>query len=291
MRLSTSTNILLQRPDGTKAPIESSIKACAKAGYKVLDLNFYDCASFRFDFVKGNWKSWIENIKALSDDLHVEFSQAHSSFYNFCVRDVPERDFWEETVRRSILCSEILAIPWVVIHAGTAFDAENYRTESLKRNLEYFKRLLEFSASHNVGIAIENLWDINIRPQRRYTANAEELMELVNHCREFAGDWVGTCWDFEHADIMGQNQRDSLLRLGNTLKAVHVSEQTGINNDHILPFFGNTDWTEIMGLLRQIDYQGDFTYEVHRYMKRIPDGLVDAALKYSIEVGEYLLSL
>jgi sugar phosphate isomerase/epimerase len=291
MKLSTSTNILLQRPDGTKASIESSVKACAKAGYKVLDLNFYDCASFQFDFIKENWKSWIWDLKKLSNDLGIEFSQAHSSFYNFCDTDVAEREFWEETVRRSILCAEIMDIPWVVIHAGTAFDAENYRMESLKRNLEYFKGFLDFSASHNVGIAIENLWDLNIRPRRRYTANAEELMELVGMCREFAGPWVGTCWDFEHADIMGQSQRDGLLRLGDTLKAVHVSEQTGMDNDHILPFFGNIDWKEIMGLLRQINYQGDFTYEVHRYMKRIPDDLVDAALKYSIKVGEYILSL
>ena len=44
-------------------------------------------------------------------------------------------------------------------------------------------------------------------------------------------------------------------------------------------------------LLKEIEYSGDFTYEIHRYTSQIPDALVPAALKYSVEVGNYLLSL
>lgn len=46
-----------------------------------------------------------------------------------------------------------------------------------------------------------------------------------------------------------------------------------------------------MHILKEIKYQGDFTYEIHRYITQLPDALVVAALKYSVEVGNYLLSL
>lgn len=291
MRLSTSTNIYLRRPDGRIATVEESMVRCARAGYRVMDLNFYDCTSFRSAFVTDDWRAWIEDIRMLADQLGLTFSQAHGSFYNFCEKNLPEREFWETSVLRSILCAEIMEIPWVVIHAGTAFDADDYRLVSLKRNLEYFKGLLDFAISHHVGIAIENLWDKAIRPQRRYTANAEELMELIDACSAFAGSWVGACWDFEHADIMGQSQREGLLRIGDRLRATHVSDQTGIDNDHILPFFGGIDWKEMVGILREIGYGGDFTYEIHRYTSKIPEKLVDAALEYSVKTGEYLLSM
>lgn len=46
-----------------------------------------------------------------------------------------------------------------------------------------------------------------------------------------------------------------------------------------------------MKALKKIGYTGDFTYEIHRYTTQLPDALVIPALKYSIEVGNYLLSL
>ncbi len=291
MRLSTSTNIYLRRPGNRFASIEESMKICSRAGYKVMDLNFYDAASFHFEFMSDTWMSWAERIADLSEELGIEFSQAHSSFYNFCDRNTSELDYWETSVRRSVLCAEIIGIPWIVIHAGTAFDADDYRHESFKRNIEYFKRLLDFASAHGVGIAVENLWDLAIRPKRRYTANAEELMEFVDACTDFAGTGIGTCWDFEHADIMGQDQRSGLMLLGNTLKCTHVSDQTGIDNDHILPFCGGIDWAEAVHVLRELNYQGDFTFEMHRYGMNTPEPLMLDALKYSIRVGEYILSL
>ena len=47
MRLSTSTNIYFNRPDGSKAEITESISRCAQAGYRVMDMNFHDCCTFR----------------------------------------------------------------------------------------------------------------------------------------------------------------------------------------------------------------------------------------------------
>lgn len=290
MRLSTSTNICLNRPNGSKLSIEESMTRCAKAGFEVMDMNFYDCASFRFPFVGDDWQRWIYGIKDLAEKLGITFSQGHASFYNYCDPNVRNRAFWEMSVRRSVLCAEILEIPWLTFHAGTAFDAEDYRKVSFERNIEYLKPLLEFAQEHHVGIALENLWDLNIAPLKRYTANAQELIELIDACKLFAGESVGACWDFEHADIMGQDQRESLLLVGDRLKSTHVSDQTGINNDHILPYFGKVDWVEMVHLLDEINYKGDFTYECHRYTLNIPDELLDAALRYSVCVGNYIVS-
>ena len=102
--LSTSTNIYLRRPDGRIATVEESMVRCARAGYRVMDLNFYDCTSFKSAFITDDWRTWIEDIRMLADQLGLTFSQAHGSFYNFCEKNLPEREFWETSVRRSILC-------------------------------------------------------------------------------------------------------------------------------------------------------------------------------------------
>ena len=46
-----------------------------------------------------------------------------------------------------------------------------------------------------------------------------------------------------------------------------------------------------MKALRETGYQGDLTFEIVLYMKRIPDALIPDALKFAHRVGEHLVSL
>lgn len=290
MRLSTSTNIYFNRPDHTKAKIEDSVRLCGEAGYRVMDMNFYDCTSFKLPFVTDEWESWIHGICDVAEQYHIEFSQAHANFYNFCDPNAENKEFLDRMVLRSIDCAKILGVKWLVIHAGTDFASPHLVRSSKEKNIEYFKPVIEYAAKNNVGIAIKNLWDLNIAPLRRYTTTAEELVDLVD-ALHMDYENVGICWDVEHADIMKQAQVPALKMIGKRLKATHISDNVGINYDHVLPFSGYTNWAEFMKLLKEIEYSGDFTYEIHRYTSQIPDALVPAALKYSVEVGNYLLSL
>lgn len=80
----------------------------------------------------------------------------------------------------------------------------------------------------------------------------------------------------------------------NLLKATHVSDTASKTYEplvHIMPLFGFTGWPAMMLVLREIDYQGDFSYEAHNYAKRLPDELLPSALRFSYEIGQYLMSL
>lgn len=288
MRLSTSTNIYFNRPDGTKADIRSSIALCAQAGYRVMDMNFHDCTTFHMPFVGSQWRQWIEEIRAAAYIHQVEFSQGHAPFYNFCDPNYDKREWHDRMIYRAVDCAGILGISWLVIHAGTDFDAADSFTKSKLVNREYLLPLLEYAERQGVGIAVENLWDLNIAPLKRYTASAEELVDLVD---SLGAPNVGICFDVEHATIMRQNVQAQLRLIGNRLKATHVSDVINVDSDHLLPFFGRTDWPSFMAALKEIGYQGDFTYEIHRYTASMPDALIPAALAYSVEVGQYLLSL
>lgn len=288
MRLSTSTNIYFNRPDGSKAEITDSITRCAQAGYRVMDMNFHDCCTFRNGFVTDRYPDWLEEISCCARDFGVTFSQAHAPFYNFCDDAFAQRDEMDRLIRRSIQCAAKLGIPWIVIHAGTDFAAADWRKQSLEKNLRYFRPLLDFAAGEGVGLAIENLWDLNIAPLRRYTAQPEEVLELVDR---LDSPMAGICCDVEHAAIMGQDPAAVLRLFGGQLKATHISDVIDTAADHLLPFFGKIQWPPIMKALREIGYTGDFTYEIHRYTAGMPDALVPDALAYSVKTGEYLLSL
>lgn len=290
MRLSTSTCIYFNRPDGTKASIVDSIELCSRAGYRVMDMNFHDCCMFDTPLKTDGWEKWIYEIKEKAMECNIEFSQGHSHFYNFCDSNVPHKNALDEYIRRGIVGASILGIPWLVIHAGTDFDSPTPVKSSKEKTMEYLKPRIELAAKYNVGIAIENLWELNISPRRRYTTTAEELVDLVDTLsKDF--DNVGICWDVEHSSIMQQDIYAQLQLVGDRLKATHISDFLSVQEDHILPFSGNSNWHEIMRALKSISYTGDFTYEIHRHTMRLPLELVPSALKHSVTVGNYLLGL
>lgn len=59
----------------------------------------------------------------------------------------------------------------------------------------------------------------------------------------------------------------------------------------VLPLTGTICWQEVMPVLWEIGYTGDFAFEVHNYLNRLPDQVADTALRLAYEVGMYLLSL
>jgi L-ribulose-5-phosphate 3-epimerase len=123
---------------------------------------------------------------------------------------------------------------------------------------------------------------------RRYASSTEELLELLAVLNDPV---FGICWDFGHANLAGIDQCGALRAIGKNLKALHVNDNKGEHDDHTAPYFGTIVWEPIMKTLKEIGYEGEFTYEAHNFACVLPDGIHDPALRFTYELGMYLLSL
>lgn len=293
MKLSTSTNLIAFRPDWVSyIPILDSMKQLKQAGFDAVDLNISDAGRPFFRLADDDWREWMEQVVALSKELSLPITQSHAPFYNALEPESPKAAVWEPMIDRAIEASGMAGVPWIVMHPGTYPDDAPDLHESRRRNYEYFMPRLEMAAKYGCGIAIENLRDnekhSHVRPGLIYGTTAVELCELVD---SFHTDNVGICWDFGHAHLMGIDQRESLRVMGKRLKATHVADNSGILDDHILPFQGTIDWRKILPVLSEIGYEGDLTYEIHCSTSRLPDELVYETAVLCEHVGRYLLAL
>lgn len=290
MRLSTSTNIHCVNENKQPISYIECLHMCSKVGYKVMDMNFCGAVNESSEVYGDDWERVIERIGEEAQALGIEFSQCHLPFYNVIDDRFPDRELYEKMVARTMEASARLDVKWAVLHAGTAIWDNRSVKVSKEQNIKYFTPVIEKAAKYNLGIAIENMADFPAGgyPRRRFTANVEELCDLVDSLK---ADNVGVCWDFGHANLTGCDQVQSLKYVGNRLKAVHVDDNLGIYDDHVAPFHGNIDWKPIMKALKQINYTGDFTYEIHNSTHKLPDALREASLKYTFDIGQYLLSL
>lgn len=283
MRLSTSTCIH-ERVQWSKELVytcQESIEACAKAGYKVLDMNFASYSRGSLPMTQPDWESWVREIKELADSLGVEWMQGHAHFNS---QGIAEWD--DELIRRLIIGAGILGVKWLVIHPVTVKDDVWYSHEkSFQVNLESYKKYGELASKYNVGICLENMFDG--REVRRYCCSVEELVELYDTLND--SSTFGICWDTGHASLMKIDQAGALRKLGKRLKALHINDNRSEYDDHIAPYFGLIQWDPILQALKDIEYEGDFTFEIHNFTNGLPHELHERTLRFTYELGQHML--
>ena len=285
MKLSTSIN-LMDAVCGEMGKISAieCIRRCRQAGFRVMDFNFYDQERPGMPMNFPNWREWLYDVRKFSDQIGVTFSQTHPNFYNLFDENDPDKDWNYEKVRRGIIGSGILGAKWAVFHVGTILkeNGEPDDEASFRANLEYLRPLVELAHENHTGLALENLGPDS------FARNEDNLIRLVDALDDPA---VGICWDFGHANFTHLDQRACLLKIGKRLKATHVQDNHGVCDEHLPPFFGNINWKEMVDTLREIEYEGDFTYEIQNITRTLPEAGRDTLLRYFVELGEYTMSL
>ena len=116
------------------------------------------------------------------------------------------------------------------------------------------KEHFDANINPHIHLCCENCGEIKGYFVLSSAERANKLIELVNHPR------FGICWDTGHANING-HQYDHIKALGNNLRALHINDNRGVDDEHMAPFFGTVNMDEIINALLDIDYKGYFTFE------------------------------
>jgi sugar phosphate isomerase/epimerase len=290
MNISTMTGMFAKRRHSKEfISVFESIEYCKEAGFDTLDLSLTALFRDESEFNAENWRELAVALREEADKIGVSFCQSHLPFRPMKLAmnhgTEEEERFLESMIDRALEVSAIAGVKWAVVHPVCAIGVSCEETEAhIKANHQTYDKLVEKANDLGVGIAFENVTD---KKKRRFGSMASELVSLVD---SFKNESIGICWDFGHGAIMYENQVDGIKQVGNRLKAVHVADNWGINDDHLPPFFGNNNWEEIMGTLREIGFDGNMVFEV-RINGNMPDELKHISAVYCAELGKYLISL
>lgn len=291
MEISTSTNLVAFRPGRERNPMAYCIAQCAKGGYQVLDINFCEAMNPHSRMRDDDWEDYVRELGELGRQWGVTFRQSHLPYYDLFREPEPDA-VMEELISRSIIGSAMLGVRWAVTHPGTVYEAGQDMAVSRQRNLAYFEKHLKTARENGIGICLEN--DFEYHPgqpkQRIYCAAIAELVDLVDSFSD--PEHVGICYDFGHANLCGSGfHRQNLNRIGKRLRAVHVQDNHGTLDEHLLPFHGNIDWEACMAGLADIGYTGDLTFEAQEFGRYLPNDRKHLVVEYSRKIGEILVDM
>lgn len=294
MKLSTSTNLICERPGGRILPLTETLRWIASANIPYGDMSFYEYAYPGGVFLSDRWEEWIEEAAETAQRLGLSFYQSHAYTYNFLDprfdRYPEERAYQETLVERSLTCCRILGAKVIVTHPAMDASQEHPISHAWEKNRIYLTSYAECAAKNGMTVAVENMFSYSGNPVRKFFSEPEEMVAFID---TLGDNRIGICWDFEHGAILGQDQPSAIRSVGNKLFATHVSDAVSGSYEpymHVLPFTGETDWESIRAALLAIGYDGAFSFEAHNFLKRIPDGLIPSALAYVGALGTYLTS-
>ena len=183
-----------------------------------------------------------------------------------------------------------LGIPVAVIHPGGHGKMSSYEElEQVNRQrLESFVRLGGVCAEVGVKLAIENMPDGGEGPHghRRFGGILEELLEL---CEQIAPEVLGICLDTSHCNCVGLDIPETIRLCGDKIWALHISDNYGVHDDHLIPGYGEIEWGPVVAALRDIGYDRPFNLEVPGARKG-DQSLMALRSRHGLEVCRELLA-
>ena len=253
MKLVTTTADLA--PYYTNRSVAAPVAGMKATGFRHLDLSMYNVIYAGSPWISpgDGWKAEIEAAGEAAANGGMDFCQAHSpDGEHFAPGE--KRDALLLAAKRSIEACAMLGIPRTVIHAAALPGASP--ADFLRENIAFVKLFEEDAERFGVDILVENsasAWN-----PEYYLRTGEEMLAFVQ-----AADIprLHICWDIGHGNVQGCDQYGDILAMGSELHALHVQDNYGDRDSHVMPLVGTTNFDSVLRGLIETGYRGDFTFE------------------------------
>ncbi len=198
---------------------------------------------------------WVAE-KALADAAGVTIHQAHGP-WRFPPHDETEalRAERAEVMKRSIRVTAKLGCRYWVIHPLMPFGPnDDFEPEQFtKINYDFFCALLPTAKENGVTICFENM------PMKKLSISTpEKTLEFIHliHDENFR-----LCLDTGHSMVFGIQPAEAVRLAKDDLKVMHVHDNHGKNDEHLIPYSGIVDWADYRRALDEIGFDGVYSLE------------------------------
>jgi len=232
---------------------ERAVEALAKAGFDAWDFSMFSMCNYDWkhnDILENShplagadYLKFARKLKKIGLDNGIVCNQSHAPFPSRCKAI---RDFY----KRAIECTAEAGGKICVIHPDN--------DKSPEENAQMYFEILSFAKEHGVKIATENMWNWDNEKNHSSFAACATPESFNAHLKAVNDDFFVACLDIGHAEMKGSdtNAVEMILALGDKLQALHIHDNDGADDQHLLPYQGTADWESFVKALAEIDYSG-----------------------------------
>ncbi len=210
-----------------------TIDAICEAGFKNAFIEWYN----------KDWKISQEEQLRYAKEKGLNIIFAHLGYQN--INDLwidEDRDIVERYKSDIKICHDN-CIPMVVMHLTRHKEAPMYNEKGLKR----VKEIVDYAKSLGVKVAFENT---------KIPGYLDYVIDNIDN------DNVGICYDAGHCHCHFDDYLD-YPKFKNRVFALHLHDNDTTDDQHLLPFDGTINWEYVIDKLKECNYDGYITMEIH----------------------------
>ena len=278
--------------------LEEKIDLFKTAGFTAMDYGLGELIRDDSPFCGDGYREVAGEIRDICDKKGFPIVQTHAPF-KFKTEQWDDPALFESVtfprIVRTLEISAILGAKVVVVHPIHHMVYHGHEEEIFERNMEYYRRLIPYCEQFGIKVAVENMFQKDERRKCLVHDTCSRPEELIRYVDTLNSEYIVACLDVGHAGLplSDVEAADFVYALGHDrLQSLHVHDNDYQLDRHVLPYLGQMDWESICRALGEIDYQGDFTYEVKHDLIRGKDkGFIPIGARFMADVGKHLMSM
>jgi sugar phosphate isomerase/epimerase len=251
-----------------KYGVEKGFEICKKSGFDAVDfdLEAYNLRDKIYGGSEDAFISHFESIKKLADRFELEIGQTHGRCESYDPVDVAREDWFHKVTEKDLKASAILGSPACVVHF---INSTRYGKQSPEKMREISKRMFDniipYAEESKVKIALETFGAARISGNRirDFFASPEEFLWQYNQMNT---EYKTMCVDSGHTHEAGSfwvpPVEEMIRMLGSDVSILHLHDNTGHWDDHLLPGMGSINWPAVFDALDDIGYKGNINCEL-----------------------------
>lgn len=255
-----------------KPAFERKLQLFAEFGFKYIDWS--DDWNTAIVYSKETMESHRRSLES-SGLRCIGVHGAASSSISIEAEDEQVFSKYVELLRNRLEFCSVVGGNVLVVHPPN-IDGDGTRARrKLERSLRAFENVKSLCGDLGIVLAVEN-------------CHPSDAQSLKYYFATYPPEFVGFCFDSGHAHVNGNF--DSLLGFRDRLRALHLHDNGGKEDDHQPPFFGTIDWGRTMRWIESTGYSKPINFEIVHKSKFFEDSM-ESFLEYSIRSIQKAMAL
>lgn len=247
-------------------------------------------------------KQNIELYRQLIESFGLKCIDVHGCETETILIDAEEKDAFDKYIRllqnRIEFCSAIGGDA-VVIHTPSVIEWGRDYIDYTKQNIELYRQLVESQGgSERLSWKLDR--SLHVFESVRPLCEDLGIVLAVENCYPFdeksleyyferyPPEFVGFCFDSGHAHL--NEDLDLLLKFNDRLKALHLNDNRGREDDHQPPFWGTIGWERVMQWIECGGYRKPINFEI-THDPTFFEGTMEEFLDYTVRSIRKALAL
>lgn len=259
--------------------IEKTVDRLKTAGFNFAELSTLHTKTL-VDCAQDHEKTGLSLRNYLSDKGFT-ISQGHLNFEKgLCNREIVD------DIKRELDLYLGIGIRNAVIHVNGGNDLDDQRRYECR--VQALTELAQYIKGTPLRLCLENLGSV---PETHTVDRIRKFIDAVG------SDQLKICLDTGHLHLVNGrgevqlSQGDFIRQAGKDLCAMHITNNSGGGDDHLMPFSSRygVDWKDVILALKEIEYDGLFNLEILGENKA-PLPILEAKLSYIYQMVHYMTS-